>query len=327
MFLHNVHSGDDLRDVLSAENLNTVFRRINSLPSFGQRDSFNFVNPVVVPVYSDVRVYTTYIGSAFCLTNETLAIKNESYITEFQPPIKISVRPPNNSDTQYCILLEDLKELSFPSSSGGIGIGPEPSNGIYVAKAAIWGICLAHVNIISTSHRYAVYDNHFYLKSTDDSDSPFSLVSSPSNTGLSMMPVCFAHRLGTSRPKGEFDTLLYSESDNQGNDIWKLKCFNSLNPSSPYAGFVYFGNSPFAVPTSEFQLCTNLYVRLQYVLGENGASGSFNVGYVCNPSSAELNDPRSFFCRISDLSNITTTPKFSYQRDTGSISVTERWSS
>ena len=217
MHLPGVHKGDDLREVLSAENLTEVFRGVNRLNSQQQQP---FATAASGSVYA--RIFSKSkltVGSVVRLTKDAYISESMDYAVCVDTPVSMDDDP----HQVLGIVVKDLR-------AGERG------------KAVVSGIAIGSVNVSDTSHQFAKVENG-KLVSTDEEDAPIRLISAP-GTGSQLCVLMLGFGSSHSKdddddddsPKGPFDSRLFIEEGSDG-FVTKLECYDSSYPDSPLAGY------------------------------------------------------------------------------------------
>ena len=226
MYLPEVHPGDDLRQILTADNLSAVFQaanrvNVNSSVSFGSNGSSCYAN-----VYSSSHIHA----------GDVLALSNDSVFTEEFGKYAVKTETVQNSSSDnhqvLCIAAHD------------IGINE-------IGKAVVSGIAIGSVNVSDTSHQFAKVENGV-LVSTDEEDAPIRLISAPATgSQLCVLMLGFGNG-GELKKKGPFDSMLKRKTDDNDEETTTLRCFDSSVPNGEFAGRIYNGSLIFQVNVQEW---------------------------------------------------------------------------
>lgn len=225
MHLPGVHKGDDLREVLSAENLCEVFRGVNRLNSQHQQPFATAASgSVYARIFSKSRLS---VGSVVRLTRDAFVSVSMDYAVCVDTPVSMDDDP----HQVLGIVVKDLR-------AGERG------------KAVVSGIAIGSVNVSDTSHQFAKVENG-KLVSTDEEDAPIRLISAPgTGSQLCVLMLGFGNGGGeTSSYTGPFDTSVSVDAAIDGNVV--IRVFNSSNPNAANAGTVYLGYETLDIPVLE----------------------------------------------------------------------------
>lgn len=225
MHLPEVHKGDDLREVLTAENLTEVFRGVNRI-NF-QQHPFDTVasGPLYAKVFSNSRLYA---GSVVSLTKDAFVSVSMDYAVCVDTPVSMDDDP----HQVLGIVVKDLR-------AGERG------------KAVVSGIAIGSVNVSDTSHQFAKVENG-KLVSTDEEDAPIRLISAPgTGSQLCILMLGFGSG-GVQRVKGPFDSILTRNNDEDEAETTVLRCYDSSVPNGELAGRIYNGSLIFKVNAQEW---------------------------------------------------------------------------
>ncbi|MBR6470957.1 MAG: hypothetical protein IKS83_04110 [Victivallales bacterium] len=264
MHLPGVHKGDDLREVLSAENLCEVFRGVNRLNSQHQQPFATAASgSVYARIFSKSRLS---VGSVVRLTRDAFVSVSMDYAVCVDTPVSMDDDP----HQVLGIVVKDLR-------AGERG------------KAVVSGIAIGSVNVSDTSHQFAKVENGV-LVSTDEEDAPIRLISAPATgSKLCVLMLGFGNGGGkdVSSYTGPFDTsvtLRDSDEPANGGINVTIRVFNSSNPDATNAGVVYLGYRTLNIPAVEKQInlredivCT--VFCFVYLNENNSFVGSIHTNY------------------------------------------------
>ncbi|MBR4220030.1 MAG: hypothetical protein IKR81_02675, partial [Victivallales bacterium] len=260
MHLPGVHKGDDLREVLSAENLCEVFRGVNRLNSQHQQP---FATAASGSVYA--RIFSKSkltVGSVVRLTKDAYISESMDYAVCVDTPVSMADDP----HQVLGIVVKDLR-------AGERG------------KAVVSGIAIGSVNVSDTSHQFAKVENG-KLVSTDEEDAPIRLISAPgTGSQLCILMLGFGSGSGNGGTIGGYFDLRVGKDES---DQWQCTIFNSGeteysgSPSGyEISGRVIIGNHTEYMPITAVPISGQgvIYLCIEHDGTDSGYAG-FTYDYV-----------------------------------------------